>query len=108
MAISKGVINLLTPTTSAVASSSFQLTKINKGGAKIKVTALATTEKAYLQERNTAGTFIDYKINGAVPYFDKDSHVIIIDEMGEFRVNKNASAGACGVTLLSHEDVVVY
>jgi hypothetical protein len=109
MAIARGGITLLAATTSATASKSFTLTQPGIGGSvKLKVTGLATTEKAYLQEKDASGTFIDYEFNGAVPYFDKDGHIIILNEPGEFRVNKEATAGACAVTLVTGQEVVVY
>lgn len=107
--IQRGVITLLTATTSAVASSSFMITQPGVLGAvKLKVTGLATTEKAYLQERDASGTFINYEFNGSVPYFDLDGHIMLINEPGEFRVNKDATASACAVTLIAPQDVVVY
>jgi len=108
MATSSGTITLLAATTSAVASDSFQLTQ-KKQHVVIRITGLATTEKAYLQWKNTAGTFINYEIDGEVPYFDKDCHVITIDdEEGEYRVNKDASVAAVDVVLLTNEPVITY
>ena len=108
MTTSSGTVTLLAATTSAVASDSFQATQKGQH-ITLRVTGLATTEKAYFQWKNTAGTFIDYEIDGAIPYFDKDSHVITIDnEDGEYRVNKEASAGAVDVVLISRDPVTIY
>jgi hypothetical protein len=105
-----GEITLLAATTSATNSKSFRLSATGgrKKKVKIQVSGLAGSEKAYIQEKKaSAGTFSDYKFNGQVPYFDADGETILMDEVGEFRVRKDASVGAVAVMLIADQEVVV-
>ena len=106
-----GNYTLLAATTSAVASSSFQLTHASENQqATIQVVGLATTEKAYLQIENVLSltNFVNVKINGSDVYCDVSNNVIYVSGNGRYRINKDSTAGAVGVAITSDKEYNVY
>lgn len=98
---------LLAATTSATASTQFQLTQPSKGQiATISVNGLATTEKCYLQKYNLlSASFVNVKLNGSDVYCDLNNNLINVSMPGLYRLNKDATAGSVGVTIESDKDI---
>lgn len=102
---------LLAATTSAAASSAFQLTKPSDGQiVTVQVIGLAGTEKAYLQIEDYAnsGTFVNVLINGSAVYCDVGNNLITFSMAGKLRINKDASVAAVAVSIMSDKEIQTY
>lgn len=99
---------VLAATTDAAASEAFMPTEEGQT-ITIQVVGLANSEKAYLQIENvlSAGSYVNYKYNGSNVYCDAGNNVVVVGHIGKFRINKDASAGAVGVVVMSYADIKI-
>ena len=101
---------LMTARTSAAASRGFTLTQASAGQfATVQVIGLAGTEKAYLQMENFAtGEYVNVKYNGSDVYCDVGNNYISVGDNLKYRINKDISAGAVGVNVISDKEIQTY